>query len=145
VAERLAAITSFRDLEAWQLAVELAVQCYRVTCSLPTSELFGLVGQIRRASVSVPSNIAEGHRKSRAGFRSHLRIAAGSLAELETQLELAKRTGLISDGHAEELVARAKVVGRLLNGLLRALGHATVGGAGVPSPGRRSPTPAGRA
>jgi len=84
--------TCYRELVVWQKAMSLAEAAYAVAGLLPDSERFGLSSQIRRAAISVPSNIAEGHeRRSRAEYRRFIAIACGSLAELETQLELANR------------------------------------------------------
>ena len=85
-------IISFRDLEVWRASMDLALEVYKVTTGFPTDERYGLTSQLRRAGVSVPSNIAEGHaRKSDGAFLNHVRIALGSLAELGTQLEIATR------------------------------------------------------
>ena len=86
--------SSFRDLEAWQISMTVAEKAYSVAAALPTSERFDLGSQIRRAAVSIPSNVAEGQRRSAAVFKQHLGIALGSLAELETQFELARRLKL---------------------------------------------------
>jgi four helix bundle protein len=88
----MAQIQSFRDLEAWQLGMTIVELTYAVTSGFPDSERFGLCSQMRRAAVSIPSNVAEGQavRMERWSVR-HLRIALGSLAELETQLEVAVR------------------------------------------------------
>ena len=84
-------ISSFKELVVWQRAVELATAIYNLTDSFPKEELFGLTSQMRRASVSVPSNIAEGFKRgSRLEFKQFLSIAKGSLAELETQILIAK-------------------------------------------------------
>ena len=115
-------IVSYHDLEAWQEAMALAERCYSLTKRFPNSEQFGLTAQIRRAAVSIASNIAEGHaRRTRPSYLSFLHIAAGSQAELETQLELAVRVGLSTE--AESLACRESValVGRLLHGLIRAI------------------------
>lgn len=86
---------NFKDLEVWQLAMTLATTVYHVTGHFPESERFGLTSQMRRAAVSVPSNIAEGHgRKSSASYATFLRIALGSLNEVETLVILARRLGL---------------------------------------------------
>jgi four helix bundle protein len=85
-------VKSFRDLEVWQLALDLAETIYRCTADFPKTELYGLTAQMRRAAVSVPSNIAEGQaRTSSKEFLHFLSFALGSLAELETQIELAVR------------------------------------------------------
>ena len=113
-------VRTFRDLIAWQKAMALARVVYRVTGGMPESEKFGLVNQMRRAAVSVPSNIAEGHaRQSRADYLKFLRVARGSLAELSTQAELAVTLRLIAP--APELVALMEETDRVLQGLIRGL------------------------
>lgn len=88
------AIKDFKELIVWQRAIELAGEIYKVTAKLPDSEKFGLVSQMRRCAVSIPSNIAEGHRRStRRDFASFLRIAYGSTSELETQLVICEKLG----------------------------------------------------
>jgi len=88
-------VQTHRDLEVWSKSIELSVAIYQLTRSFPTEERFGLASQLRRASVSVPSNIAEGAgRGSRGEFLRFISIARGSLAELQTQLEIARRCGL---------------------------------------------------
>lgn len=83
---------SFKKLIVWQKSMELAVEIYKVTRKLPKSELYGLVSQIRKSAVSIPSNIAEGkRRKTRKDFSQFLRIANGSAAELETQIIITKK------------------------------------------------------
>jgi four helix bundle protein len=89
-------IASYRDLEVWQLAMEVVIQIYRLTRAFPAEEKFGLVAQLRRAAVSIPSNIAEGHSRLGAGeFRRFVSIARGSVAEVETQLAVAEALGFI--------------------------------------------------
>ena len=88
-------VQTHRDLEVWTKSIELGVAIYQLTRSFPAEERFGLASQLRRASVSVPSNIAEGAgRGSRGEFLRFIAIARGSLAELQTQLEIARRCGL---------------------------------------------------
>jgi four helix bundle protein len=100
----------------------LAELIYRLTHSFPREELYDLTSQLRRASVSVPSNIAEGQaRLSTSAFKNHLSIARGSLAELSTQVELASRLGLVPDSSMQAANDKIQTVGKLLNGLLRAL------------------------
>jgi four helix bundle protein len=108
---------NFRDLDVWHLGVELAETVYRVTARFPKSELFALTSQMRRAAVSIPSNIAEGRaRGSSREFLHFLSISRGSLAELETQLELAIRLDYIdSDLHAAR--AQSDLLGKKLNRL----------------------------
>ena len=86
------AIHSFRDLRVWQAGMELVQRIYQVTQAMPPSEIYGLTNQMRRAAVSIPSNIAEGHtREHTKEYLHHLSIAQASLAELQTQLEIAER------------------------------------------------------
>jgi four helix bundle protein len=110
----------FRDLHAWRMSVALAKEIYLVTARFPTGERFGLVSQMRRAAVSVPSNIAEGSaRRSRRQFAHFLEISLGSLAELETQLEIAHGLQLLQD--SAELEDSVMHVRRLLYGLHSAM------------------------
>ncbi len=118
----MARIDSYSDLEAWRKAMALVESCYRLTREFPANERFGITMQIRRAAVSIPSNLAEGHnRRSKLAFANHVSIALGSQAELETQLELAVRLGFVSATEAEPVRALAAEVGRILHGLVRAL------------------------
>jgi four helix bundle protein len=99
--------------------MELVTEIYRITRELPKDELFGLVSQIRRAAVSIPSNIAEGQgRLSKGEFRVFLGNARGSLSELETQILIAKNLDFVSELKATRLLEMAKEVGRTLNGLI---------------------------
>ena len=87
----------YHDLVVWQKAMELVTELYRATSDFPKHELYGLTGQIRRAAVSVPSNLAEGHgRTSRREFHQFISQARGSLVEVETQLEIARDLGYLS-------------------------------------------------
>jgi four helix bundle protein len=120
------AVRSHKDLILWQKAFDLAIEVHRVTSTFPRFELFGLVTQLRRASVSVPSNIAEGSaRMSTREFLHFLRIARGSLAEVQTQLHLAKAVGYVPEPTFSEIDQKVEEVGRILNavtaGLLRRL------------------------
>ena len=108
-------IKSFRDLVVWQRAVDLAVLIYRTTEQFPKSEMYGLTNQMRRASVSVASNIAEGYNRSQAKLRHFLEIARGSLAELETQLEIAQRIGFLPLPDHAALLEEINILGRQLN------------------------------
>ena len=113
-------VRTFRDLVAWQRAVELAVSIYDLTESMPPREQFGLSNQLRRAAVSVASNIAEGHgRQARPDYLRFLRMARGSLCELSTQLEIAYRAGLLApDQQVTDLAAETA---RVLQALIRSL------------------------
>lgn len=116
------AVKSYRELEVWQIAMNLAEACYRATKGFPKEEMFGLTSQIRRAAVSVPANIAEGQgRSGTKEFLNHLSIARGSLLELETHLLLSNRVGLIAKDQLESLLEMADKVSRMLSGLRRAL------------------------
>ena len=113
-------VETHRNLEVWSKSVDLCVQVYRLTRSLPSEERFGLSAQLRRAAVSVPSNIAEGAaRGSSRDFLRFLHIARGSLVELETQLEIAVRCGLCTS--TEDLDLRIRTVGQMLSGLIRTI------------------------
>ena len=111
----------YRDLVVWQRAMDLVESVYLATAGFPRDEQFGLTSQMRRAAVSVPSNIAEGQgrRASDADFVRFLQIALGSLCELETQLELAVRLKMMDKQGANGLRASGEEAGRLLNGLIR--------------------------
>jgi four helix bundle protein len=115
-------ITSFRDLLVWQKSMDLAVRCYQTAQRLPRAEDLVLGYQIRKSSVSLPSNIAEGwSRHSTAHYIQHLWTAHGSGGELETQLELGRRLKLVTNDTADILLADAQEVGRMLNGLAKSL------------------------
>ncbi len=102
--------------------MKLAEICYQGTASFPTRETYGLASQIRRAAVSIPSNIAEGHaRRSLPAYLNHLSIALGSQAELETQIELSGRLKLLPMTSAEGILTKAGQVGRMLHALIRSL------------------------
>jgi four helix bundle protein len=110
------ALRAYKDLRVWQAAMDLVVQIYRATDAFPSDERFGLTSQLRRAVVSVPSNIAEGHATGSDGsFGRYLAIAAGSLAEVETQVEVARRLGFLPND--ADLDDRLDKVGRMLRRL----------------------------
>jgi four helix bundle protein len=114
--------SSFRDLKVWRDAMTLVEDVYRVSARFPAIERFGLTSQIRRAAVSIPSNIGEGKRRKRQrAFLHHLDIALGSQGELEVQLELARRLGFTATKDVERVMNRAAEVGRMLNGLIESL------------------------
>jgi four helix bundle protein len=108
-------IKSYRDLQIWQKAVDLAVHVYQITETFPKSEVYGLASQMRRAAVSVASNIAEGHSRSQAELSRFLSIARGSLAELETQLEIAQRIGYLLQKDHVALSEETNALGRQVN------------------------------
>jgi four helix bundle protein len=110
------------NLKVWRDAMDLVEAIYVLTSRFPKDERFGLTAQIRRASVSIPSNIGEGkRRKRRKVFLNHLDIALGSQAEVEVQLEIAKRLNFIAAGDYARLLPRVEEVGRMLNGLIESL------------------------
>jgi four helix bundle protein len=110
-------VKSFRDLDVWHLGVELAETVYRITARFPKAELFCLTSEMRRAAVSIPSNIAEGRaRDSTREFLHFLAISRGSLAELETQLELAIRLDY-TDSELGAARCQSEVLGKKLNRL----------------------------
>jgi four helix bundle protein len=115
-------VNSYRDLLAWQLAMQLTEHVYRATGAFPNKETYALANQLQRAAVSVPSNIAEGHaRSSTKDYLRFISIAMGSLAELETQLELSARLDYIDQPKLGELLAVADELGRMLQGLRKSL------------------------
>ena len=108
----------YRDLIAWQKGMSLVTEIYKVTRSFPREELFGLTSQLRRAAVSVPSNLAEGYaRNSRNEFRHFIGQARGSLAEIETQVEIAKSLSFLDKRTADMLLAKIDELSRILAGL----------------------------
>jgi four helix bundle protein len=114
-------IQSYRDLTVWQQAMELADLVYDLTDKFPRSELFGLVAQMRKAAVSIPSNIAEGSRHRTPGYVSRVIIALGEHAELETQALIAERRRYISESDTARFKRLATRVGELAHGLRRSL------------------------
>jgi len=112
----------YRDLVAWQKAMELVAKIYLATALLPQDERFGLTSQLRRAAVSVPSAIAEGHaRSSTKEFVRYISIAMGSLAELETQLLICTKLELMAEDVAHSLLSRCDEQSRILHGLRKSL------------------------
>jgi four helix bundle protein len=117
------AVRSFRDLVVWQKSLDLAVRTSGVTRNFPREELYGLTSQIRRAAVSVSSNIAEGQgRLSPGEFRQFLGIARGSNFELQTQLEVARALGMGEAKMIDEAVALSHQVGKMIYGMLAKIG-----------------------
>jgi four helix bundle protein len=113
-------VKRYNDLIAWQKAMDLVEQIYMITRSFPKEELYGLTSQLRRAAVSIPSNIAEGHcRNGRREFVHHLSIALGSFGEVETQVIVAQRLGYLAD--SSSTLELASETGRILVGLMHSL------------------------
>ena len=116
------AIESYRDLRVWQAAIELTVACYTETKSFPTSETYGLTSQIRRSSTSIAANIAEGYGRDNTGsYIQFLRIAQGSLKELETHVIIATRIGYLESSQEKFLLQRSEQIGRMLRALMRSV------------------------
>jgi four helix bundle protein len=118
----MASVRSYRDLIVWQEAMSLAKSVYKISANFPRREVYGLTSQIRRASISIPSNIAEGH--ARDSTREYLRfvsITLGSLAELETQLCLAAELEFCTQQQVDEVLKLAEVLGRRLHALQSSL------------------------
>ncbi len=115
-------VSSYKDLLVWQRAVELALAIYRCTAEFPVEERFGLTSQIRRAGVSIPSNIAEGYgRGTRKDYKQFLSIARGSTLEVQTQLLIATELGFGSSELREEVGALAEQVSKMLYSLISKL------------------------
>jgi four helix bundle protein len=115
-------VTSFRDLEAWRLGMQLAENVYVLTRRLPREELYSLTAQIRRAAIAIPSNVAEGQQQgSTKGYIRFVDIALGSEAEVQTQLELLVRLELAPMHDVAPLAALASRTGQVLRGLKRSL------------------------
>jgi len=113
------ALKFYKDLVVWQKAMELVTEIYRVTQKFPKDELFGLTSQLRRAAVSIPSNIAEGQGQlSKGDFRRFLGHARGSLSELETQITISQNLDYLNEAEVAKLLDLATEVGRILNGLI---------------------------
>jgi hypothetical protein len=111
---------SYRDLKVWQNSMALVEGCYRLTQGFPKEEIYGLSSQLRRAAVSIPANIAEGYgRGSRPTYLHFLKIAQGSLKELETHLLLSHRLGLTSTLLSEPLLDQCDQLGRMLGTMIR--------------------------
>ena len=135
-------IESYRDLRVWNLSMQLVEATYRVTGTFPQRETFGLAAQMQRAAVSVPSNIAEAH--SRAYTREyvhHIAVASGSLAELQTQIELALRLGFVDPNEGAGLRDAANSLGRQLSALRASLTR-RLASSQLPTPNTSSQLPA---
>src|SRR5438094_5050097 len=114
------AVLHYRELIAWQKAMDLVENVYRITRAFPREEVYGLTNQIRRAAVSIPSNIAEGQgRLSRGEFKQFLGHARGSVFELESQILIARNLGYLNLEDAAALIERITEIGKLLNGLVK--------------------------
>ncbi len=115
-------ILSYRDLLIWKKSMELIVDIYKVSAKFPKEEIYGLTSQIRRASISVPSNIAEGYgRRSTGDYKRFLNIALGSLFEFQTQLEVSKRLNYLEENEFEPLNNLSIEIERMTNSLISKL------------------------
>jgi four helix bundle protein len=115
-------ITSYRDLIVWVRAMDLVEVCYKLSRQLPQSEIYGLISQIRRAAVSIPANIAEGHGRRNLGeYIQHLSIANGSLKELETHLMIAGRLNYLGEDEIITALEACGEIGRMLASLIQKL------------------------
>ena len=117
---------TFKDLQVWQRSRKLVGRIYEITDRFPGKEQFGLTGQLRRAAVSIPSNIAEGHRRSsNKEFKNFLVMARGSLAEVETQLILALDLKFLEEAETEVPLQEIEEIGKMINGLFKSLDYNT--------------------
>ncbi|WJR69616.1 four helix bundle protein [Neorhizobium sp. CSC1952] len=115
-------MNSYQDLVVWQRSMDLAVACYELTKDFPKEEIYGLVSQIRRSAASVAANIAEGYERDATGaYVQHLKIAQGSLKELETHLILSTRVGIIAAGNIQPAMLLSDEIGKMLRSLIRRL------------------------
>lgn len=115
-------IRSYQDLKVWQAGMRLCLDVYKATERLPKSEQYGLISQMRRAVVSIPANIAEGHsRQHDKEFSQFLHIASGSLSELETYLHLCERLGYFPTELVTRTLGQTSETGKMLNGLINRL------------------------
>jgi len=112
-------IWSFKDLIVWQRSMDLAVRIYRITQKLPASEQFGLTSQLRRAAVSIPSNIAEGYgRQSTGNYKQFLSISRGSLMEIETQINICERLKYLAQSDTENIFKEITEISKMLTSLI---------------------------
>lgn len=116
-------LTSFKDLIVYQAAIRAACATYRLTAGFPSSELYGMAAQMRRAAVSIPANIAEGYARSRRGYMNHVNIALGSANELETLCIVARQVGVAAESDIVALEQGAIELQKMIAGLQRALGR----------------------
>ena len=118
----MAGIQSYRDLIVWQKSMALAAKCYKETRSFPPAEMYGMTSQIRRSAASIPANIADGNGRENTGsYIQSLRVAQGSLEELETHVLLANAVEFMENAVSESIREKCDEVGRLLRALIRAL------------------------
>jgi len=115
-------VQSYRDLEIWKRSMDLVAEIYLITKQFPKEELYTLTSQIRRAAISIPSNIAEGRSKrSTKDYMRFLNVSYGSLSELETQLMIGQKLGYIASNKLDPMLDETANIGRMINGLLSSL------------------------
>lgn len=120
--EKTTKIKNFRDLQIWQLAKTIVVETYKTTSSLPKAEIFGITSQMRRSTLSIPSNIAEGfNRFHNSEYRQFLYIALGSCGELETQIEISSDLGYITPKRKTDLFEMLNHESRMIRNLIKKL------------------------
>jgi four helix bundle protein len=111
-----------KDLDVWKKAIEFVISIYKITKSFPKEELYGLVSQIRRSAVSIPSNIAEGAARNHdKEFLQFLYIALASSSELETQLIIANNLGFMDDAISKEIIDELNIISKMLQGLIKSV------------------------
>ena len=121
------AIQNFRDLKIWQLGKEIVVEAYKITRTFPDEELYGLTSQMRRAAISIPCNISEGHsRRATRDYQRFLKIAAGSCAELETQVEVALELGYLKMSSCESVMEKIDYERCMLRKLISKLSESSI-------------------
>jgi len=115
-------MANFKELLVWQKSIDFVTIIYKVTGSFPKDEMYGLISQIKRASVSIPSNIAEGNsRRSKPDYLQFLKIARGSCAEVETQLIISKNLNYLNEQDHQKLNNNIIEISKMLNGLINSL------------------------
>lgn len=113
---------TYRDLEVWQKSMTLVAEIYKISKSFPKDEIYGITSQMRRCAISIPSNIAEGYgRNSTNEYIHFLRIASGSLCELQTQLEISKNLNYLNKNDFDKLYESSREIERMLSSLIRKL------------------------
>lgn len=115
-------MSTFRDLLIWQKSMEYVTQIYNETKNFPDEEKFGLISQLRRSAVSIPSNISEGYgRNSKNDFNRFLNISMGSLFEVQTQIEIAKNLGFINEQKFDKMFEQSREIERMMSSFIRSL------------------------
>lgn len=112
-------VSNYKDLVVWQKSMTLVVHIYKVTRTFPSDELYGLVSQMRRAAVSIPSNLAEGSRRTGKDQKQFFKVAYGSGSELETQIELSRQLEFIGESEVKDIESLLSEIQRMLNALIR--------------------------